>query len=84
MSGAKRDVLEREYMGPRQGRWQGGDFSGGNGSLLGQIHEIDKRLARIEERLTHMPTKAWILAGVITAIVTASLLALALLRILGD
>lgn len=63
---------------------RGGDFSGGNGSLLGQIHEIDKRLTRIEERLTHMPTKAWILAGVITAIVTASLLALALLRLLGN
>ena len=69
-------------QGKADGR--GGDFSGGNGSLLGQIHEIDKRLARIEERLSHMPTKAWTLAGVITAIVTASVLALALLRLLGD
>ncbi len=69
-------------LGKPNGR--GGDYSGGNGSLLGQIHEIDKRLTRIEERLTHMPTKAWTLAGVITAIVTASMLALALLRLLGD
>jgi len=63
---------------------RGGGFPDGNTALLERIHDIDKRLTRIEERLTHMPTKAWILAGVITAIVTASLLALALLRLLGD
>ena len=41
---------------------------------------MDKRLARIEEQLKRVATRAWILTGAITAIVSATVLALAILK----
>ena len=70
-------------VGKPNGGGGGGIYSSGS-ALQSKIHDIDTRLARIEERLKHVATKEWILAGVIGAIVTASMLALALLKLFGD
>ena len=53
-------------------------------NLYNKVHEIDKRLVRIEGQLKHVATKAWILGGVITGIITAAVLALALLKLFDD
>ena len=61
----------------------GGICSGGSGLRSG-MHDIDMRLAGIEERLKRVAAKEWIPGGVIAAIITACMLALALLRLFGD
>ena len=61
----------------------GGICSGGSGLRSG-MHAIDMRLAGIKERLKRVAAKEWIPGGVIAAIVTACMLALALLRLFGD
>ena len=70
-------------VGKPNGGEGGGIHSGGSG-LQSKIHDIDTRLGRIEERLKHAATTEWILAGVIGAIVTASMLALAVLKLFGE
>ncbi len=41
---------------------------------------MDKRLVRTEEQLKHVATRAWIQTGAITGIVTATAVALAILK----
>ena len=49
--------------------------------LYRKFHDMDLRLVRIEERLEHLPTKAWIARGVVTGIAIGTTLALAILKI---
>lgn len=57
---------------------------GGNGSD-GRLRAVEAQLARIEERLKHMPTKAqlllWLVGPLAAAVVT---LGIALIRALGQ
>ncbi len=62
----------------------GNGFPGSSASLADKVHAIDLRLARIEESLKHVATKEWILGGVIGAIIAASMVALALLKLFDN
>lgn len=44
------------------------------------LDQIGKRLSVIEGRSALLPTKAWVLGGVMAGIVTGTMLALAILR----
>ena len=63
----------------------GGGYLGGGDRNLNQlydkVHQMDLRLVKVEERLKHVPTKAWVRGGVITGIVTGTALALAILKL---
>lgn len=56
----------------------------GRVGLIDRDHFIERRLAVIEERSRDMPTKVWVLGGVIAGIVAATPLALGLLRVFGQ